>query len=223
MTSNNTFNNRRKVDHQTLLCQGVLDRLVQGSKSRQFRGGVIYFSVDNKKETFGKKKYGLLDDIKIKDAVAQAGGNSTAIARTLESAREIIEDYLSDKSLPKNKGISLFLFSDGQENVQKKKDVEKVASQLKSKYDVSIPDTKKKGSVLKIATVSFGKDADKNLLMSIASKPTDRQLSHLNSAGVLQHLPNKDKLFIEGHVKGKITKQKVEAIRNFVTTLSETA
>ena len=66
-------------------------------------------------------------------------------------------------------------------------------------------------------------DADEILLQGIASKPSERQIRHLDIAGVLSELPDKDKLFLQGHAKGgNITKKKIEAIRNFVETLSMT-
>ena len=107
---------------------------------------------------------------------------------------------------------TVFLFTDGQENVRGKDDVIQEAKKLLT-YPLSPV----------IATISFGSDADESLLMEIASKPNDRQIRHLDISGVLSELPDTNKLYLQGHASdGTITRRKIEAIRNFVETLSVT-
>jgi len=75
-----------------------------------------------------------------------------------------------------------------------------------------------------LATIAFGteQEMDKALLNEIASEASERQKRHLKIAGVASHLPDPDKLYIDGHVGGEITRQKAEALRNFVYVLSAT-
>jgi hypothetical protein len=63
---------------------------------------------------------------------------------------------------------------------------------------------------------------NKELLVQIASESSERQQRHLKLAKVANQLENINKLFIDGNVGGEITKQKAEALRNFVYVLSVT-
>ena len=192
----------------------VLERLARSEKNDLFRisyiyfndkaqlvceDGISYFPIDQAKELLG-------------NPVHIMQGGATSIVNALSEVTEVFDDYLASTELPAEKKATIFLFTDGQENVGTKNDVIKKAMEIIT-YDLSPI----------LATISFGADADEELLKEIACPPSDKQLRHLDMAGVLDDLPDRNKLFVQGKGVGPtLTNRKVEAIRMFVETLSKT-
>ncbi|MFW9994643.1 MAG: vWA domain-containing protein [Candidatus Odinarchaeota archaeon] len=214
MTQKNTFDGRSKEEHLVELVQLVLKRLQKGSKRSAFRISYIYFADLVEPEIEGSQKYFNLSEAvdKLASPVERAGGGKTALADALHGVNDIVQTFNSDEGIPAQKNVTVFLFTDGHENVRTPEDVRSEGKMLLTLDPTPI-----------IATISVGMDADEKLLMEIASEPNDRQLRHLDLSGVLHHLPDQKKLFLQGHVEGTVSEEKAEALRNFVETLSETS
>lgn len=215
MDYNDTYDKRSRAEHLCELLRATLERLARSSRRSAYRVNFVYFSDGVYVEEVGGRKYFTLDEALqlLKNPVQVAGGRSTWIAGGLRKALEIIEEFERDESLPERKKVTVFLFTDGAENVEGKDAVRRYANEIKAHRLAPI-----------LATVSFGteQETDKDLLKSIASEASDRQKRHLKIAGVISHLTDPNRLFIDGHVGGEITKQKAEALRNFVYVLSAT-
>lgn len=209
-----TPDGRSKADHLYDIVHGVLVRLSNSTKKDAFRISFVYFSDRVVVEKHNDVPYfhvTVAIDL-LKNPLNVAGGGSTAIADALAEVNMIFDEFSKDEGLPDNKRATVFLFTDGQENVKSKDAVINEANNL-TIYPLSPT----------IATISFGSDADEDLLIKIASNPNDRQIKHLELANILSELPDPKKLFIIGHHADKsIAKRKIEAIRNFVETLSMT-
>jgi Mg-chelatase subunit ChlD len=214
MTETKTLDGREKADHLYDIVKAVLDRLSKSTKEPNFRVAFIYFSEEPHVETVKNAKYFKVNDAirVLKKSTDVAGGGKTAIADALEKANEIIEEFKNDPGVPQKRYATVFLFSDGLENIKKREDVEEAAMKIKNKTDISTF----------LATISFGTDADEELLRKIASQASDLQRTVLDREGVLSELPDPNILFIQGHAGGSITERKARAIRNFVETLSLT-
>jgi len=208
-----TFDNRPKIEHLVSILRKLLERLARSSKSSAFRASFVYFSQNIVVEESNGRKYFSIDEAidLLANPVAKAGGQSTAIADALAWSNDIIAEFGKDEGMPAQKHVTIFLLTDGMENVRSRDDVIAEAKSITS--NILAPT---------IATISFGMDADEDLLKEIASPPSERQLRHLDMAQVLCHLPDEKKLFIQGHADGKISEEKAEALRSFVETLSET-
>ena len=214
MMEQKTFDNKPKVEHLLEIMRNLLDRLSRSSKKPAFRVSFIAFSQTAIiQEHQGNAYYSLDDAIKIlANPVVIAGGRNTAIADAINKVTEVLNQFNKDEGIPSQKHATIFLLTDGQENVRSRDDVILEAKTITSS---ALAPT--------LATISFGVDADENLLMEIASSPNERQIRHLDMAQVLNHLPNDKKLFIQGHANGNISQEKAEALRSFVETLSQTA
>jgi uncharacterized protein YegL len=214
MSQTNTFDGRSKEDHLVELVEWLLKRLQKGSKQSAFRVSYVYFSDWVEVETEEDQKYWTMDVAidKLTSPVQRAGGGKTALADAINAVNDIVKTFNTDEGIPAQKNVTVFLFTDGNENVRKPEDVNSEAKQLLTIDPTPI-----------IATISVGMDADEDLLMEIASEPNERQLRHLDLSGVIHHLPDQNKLFLQGHVDGTVSEEKAEALRMFVETLSETS
>lgn len=211
--SNGNRYGKKKVDYQTELVEGLIDRLKNSSVRGRFRCVIIYFATKIYFDDKLQSKYTTLDNIKVENAVQKAKAGRTAIVKALKSAEKIIDTFIQDKSLPKEKFASIFLFTDGgeSENTSGRKAVEEITEQIKS------------GKILpSLATISFGPKAHESLLEKISSDLRPNQLRALNNAGILRHLTNINKAFIQGHENGVITDEKIEILRTFVYVMSST-
>ncbi len=140
------------------------------------------------------------------------GGGKTSIVAALAKAREVLDAVHADEGLPADKKFAtVFLLTDGQENMQTAQEVHEEIGKLRA-HPISPV----------IAVVSFGIDADDALLLTVANEPTERQVQHLQVAGVLGLISQEPrKLFLKGHSGGTVTKDQAEAIRNFLNVLSD--
>lgn len=213
MNESITYDNRKKADHVYDIVVALIDRLLKSPMIDRYRITLIYFSEKIYVEKEGETQYFTVKECqgRLRNPLEVAGGGSTAIAGVLRKSKDIIDKFELDESMPTDKNVTLFLFTDGEETIESKQAVEEAASKIKA--CVSSPS---------IATISFGDKADEDLLKKIASGPNERQKRHLDMAGVLQHLSDSNKLFLQGHVGGEITQRKAEVLKNFVVTLTET-
>jgi len=214
MTETSTYDARMKIDHLCDIVKAVTERLNKSGHRQIFRISHIYFSEEVFLEESGQAVYFPTDVALncLKKATDVAGAVKTSIAGALEKAREVIDRYVADPGIPAKKDVTVFLFTDGQETVGTKPDVQKEARKLTTRTNPPVS----------LATISFGLDADENLLKEIASRPKDIQLKALELSGALSQLVDTTKLYIQGHAEGDLTEKKAEAIRNFVETLSKT-
>lgn len=208
---------KTRSEKQAEIANKLIERLSGDAHGPRYRIGVIYFAKVSKNGL--SSNYTTLDKVKIKNATDEiklGEGGETLISKALKEAKSIIDDFLGNKSLPKDKFVDIFLFTDGAETGNSK-DVEEIAEKIKKHPLCEIS----------LITISFGEDTDEDLLEEIASAPLPRQLSKLDKKGLLSKsnniLKNQNKLFLIGHEDGTITKQKVEALRNFIYILSSTA
>ncbi|MCS7243278.1 MAG: VWA domain-containing protein [Candidatus Calescibacterium sp.] len=214
MYETNTFDGRRKSDHLVNIVYDTLERLRASSRSNSFRASLVYFSdsvivpkVD------GIPYYSLEEAInEITDPVIKMAGGGTSIANALNETSKIIDEFNRDIGLPDEKHITVFLFTDGNENIKTTKDVINEALKIKSMG-------------VTICCISLGNDCDEKLLVEISSVASLRQVKRMDLANMLDFLTKEHenyKLFLKGHVDGKISKSISEAIRSFMNILSET-
>jgi hypothetical protein len=214
-----TYDGRTKAEHLLDVVRGSLEEISKGDKARVFRVSLIYFAGEAliyEVETAGTpiKYFGLQTALQVlKNPCQVARGNGTSISKAAGAVRQVLDAFQNDViSMPESKAATIFLFSDGQENVTSKEDCQ---FQLESLRSHPLTPT--------IAAISLGIDADEDLLRDVASEPSDDQLRHLDIAGVLRYLPKHPyKLFLQGTAQGEITEGLSKAIRRFVDTLSKT-
>ena len=208
MTETKTPDNRPKVQYIMDILNGedgLIERLKSSSAAGRFRVQTIYFS----ENVVADNVYTELKDVSIKNAVEIAGGGQTAIAKAIDKAKDLLDKYRDDMMLPSNKMATAFLITDGMENMGG--NVRESANKFQAHELSPI-----------LATVGIGKEADEDLLLDIATYTNDIQKRHLGYANVLQSLINKDKLYLRGHYKGILTKEKANTLRQFVYILSKT-
>lgn len=215
MADTNTSDGRSKADHLFEIVQEVLQILSTSSKKDAFRVSVTYFSDKiTSKENMGTKYFSIensLNQNHLQNPLDVTGGGATRLADTILEVRSILDEFDDDQGLPSQKRATVFLFTDGLETERGDDGVREEAQQLSAHILAPI-----------IATISFGSDANEELLKEIASTPSERQKDHMDKAGLLIELPDHNKLFIQGHSGNTITERKAKTIRNFVETLSKT-
>jgi len=214
MKSENTPDGKQKIEHLNLIVKSVLQRLQNSSKVNSFKIALVYFSTNVTVESNGGRDYFSVSEALgfYKNPLDVVGGEKTAIADALKETSNLLDKFNEDEGIPSIKHATVLLFTDGNEVIKTSNDVINEAQNLIS--HIISPS---------IATISFGSDADEHLLESIATQPNERQIQHLRNANVYHHLKNRQKLFLVGHESGKISEEKVIAIRNFIETLSKTA
>ncbi|MEN3014598.1 MAG: vWA domain-containing protein [bacterium] len=214
MYETNTFDGRRKADHLVNILYDTLERLINSSRSNSFRASLVYFSDSVSIPTVDDLPYYPLEDAinELTDPVIKMAGGSTSIANALAETSKIVYEFNNDIGLPDQKNITLFLFTDGRENIRTPRDVINEALKVKSMG-------------VTICTISLGNDCDEKLLMDISSVASLRQVKRLDLANMLDFLKKEGgnyKLFLRGHVNGEINRNISEVIRSFVSILSET-
>ena len=216
MEDKQTPDGRPKADHLVDIVKAVLQRLHGSAVAPSFRVSFTYFNSQVQTENDKGRVYFTLEEalqrlenpVEFMDRINPRGG--TAIADALAEVRTtVLSNFKAADDLPDKRYSTVFLFTDGKENVRRKEDVGVEAGKLKM-------------GGAKIATISFGSDADTELLESIASDLSEKQKMQLEFARVINHLPNPEKMFIDGHAQGKITEEKAQAIRQFLDVLSRT-
>ena len=205
MAETTTHDGRQKVEHLMEVMSALLDRLKRGTAAARFRAQAIYFAA----QPIPMPKYHMLNEFVVENPVEKTGGGSTAIAKTLDTTGSLLDSFESDETLPDDKYATVFLVTDGQENMGG--DVPKASSKLKGHLIAPI-----------IATVGIGADADESLLLETASETSERQLRHLGDYGLLKYMPDQSKLYLRAHEAGRITEDTAEALRRFVYVLSAT-
>jgi len=237
MTETNTHDGREKADHEVEIVIKTLERLSASSKRANFRFHVMYFARNVMPRKIGEKIYYTIDEVldlinddrekhrKPDDTIGNpayiVGGGQTALADAIESIENVIIEFHNDEGIPEEHNATVFIFTDGHENVRS-------SSSQQCIDEVKLEIVKLSSCILPpaIATISLGNDADDELLIDIASEPQKRQLEHLDRAGVLNHI-QKDpdgnyRCALKGHADDEITEELSEAIRNFVDVLSQT-
>ena len=207
-----THDGQSKVHHLMEILDGFLARVRNSENSGRYRIAPIYFATKIFTES---NLYAHPDAVVVQNPVTRAGAGRTAIAKALRKCTEIFEEFIKDDTLPDEKYCTVFLFTDGNDDVSGDNAVRNAAEDLKTHFqDVSIEPS--------LATIAFGSKADESLLQEIASSLSERQKRHLRHSLVLNQLPNKDKMFIQGHSQGIMTHEIVESLKRFVWVLSTT-
>jgi Mg-chelatase subunit ChlD len=213
-----TYDGRKKEEHLVEIVQSTLETMYRSSKRDAFRVSLIHFSEEAEAEEVevreAKTTYFPVEDalevLKPPSEVTQGG--LTSIVAALSKAREVLDAVNEDVGLPTNKFATVFLLTDGHENMQSAQEVYEELGKLHSH-----------GLSPTMATVSFGMDTDEQLLLDIANEPSERQVRHLELAGVLGEIYQEPrKLFLRGHSDGEVTEAQAKAIRNFLNVLSMT-
>jgi Mg-chelatase subunit ChlD len=208
-----TEDERSKVEHLMDIAEDLIVRLKESSQCDRYRVAPLYFATD---VVPSDPVYTNPRNTEIENPVKVANYGKTAIAKALRKCREIYEDFLNDETLPNIKYCTVYLFTDGKDHVDGTSAVRDEASNLKR----FLADRAQQPN---LATIAFGDKADRKLLEEISSQLSKRQKRHLSNKRVLNYLPNKDRMFIEGHSEGMITEETAEALKQFVWVLSQTA
>ena len=216
MEEKSTPDRRTKAEHLVEIVKATLERLHGSSAKSSFRVTLLYFDSEIDIEKEGERTFLTLDEAlkKLENPVEHMGrinsAGGTAIADALEHTRTVaIKSFKDADGLPESRYFTVFLFTDGEENIRSKEDVKGEAAKLKM-------------DGAKLATISFGSDADSELLSGIASELFEQQKTQLEYAKVISHLPNPAKMYVEGHAGGALTEEKAQAIRQFLDVLSRT-
>lgn len=217
----------KKADLLTQLVKGLLERLEASPTNETYRVTLMYFALKTVVERVNKDVYLNLSKAKevlqnpferlLNEVTDTSDANSinavigrTFILPVLNNTLNLLNDFYHDEALPSEKRATIFLFTDGHFH-----DLDNQAQDLINQLHAHPTSPT-------IATIAFGADAKISDLMEIASETNDRQKKHLEIAHVLNHLPDPGKLFLVGHEGDQITKDKIEAIRNFLNTLTQT-
>ena len=207
-----THDGKSKVHHLMQILDGFLVRLKNSENAGRYRIAPVYFASKIFTES---TLYAPPTTVEIQNPVIRAGAGKTAIAKALRKCTEIFEEFINDETLPDEKYCTVFLFTDGNDDVSGDNAVRNAAKDLKKHLqDIS--------NEPNLATIAFGSKADESLLQEIASSLSERQKRHLFHALVLNQLPNKEKMFIRGHSQGLMTQDIVESLKRFVWVLSTT-
>jgi hypothetical protein len=161
-----------------------------------------------------KTKYFSVDQglAELKNPCDVASGAGTSIAGALEATVQILDEFNADMGMPDVKKVTVFLWTDGKETVKSQDEVRQQVAALRA--HVLAPT---------VAVICLGTDADVPLLLEVADEPSERQVRHLATAGVLDLISQTPRrLFLNGHAQGALTAQQAEAIRQFVNVLSQT-
>lgn len=214
-----TYDGRTKAEHLIEIMRATLTTMRDSpSKKESFRVALIYFAqeataekvqVDGAEMTYFRPDAALKA---LKMPCEITGGGKTSIVAALAKAREVLDAAYVDEGLPADKKFAtVFLLTDGQENIQTAQEVHEEIGKLRS-HPISPV----------IAVVSFGIDADDALLLEVANEPTERQVRHLEVAGLLGEISQEPrKLFLKGHSGGTVTKDQAVVIRTFLNVLSD--
>ena len=218
MRAQTTDDGREKCDHLDALVKNVLERLNGSDKAAAFRIAIIRFGFDAVIEQVNGQSYYTLSDalMVIRPSVTGFAPNEgTNMVNPIEEALKIINDFSKDEGIPADKAATVFLFTDGKHN-------ESLSRELAAREVMDMVGSLR-ASLLSptVATISFGADADKDLLLKVSSMANEKQKIRLDNANLLDHIIE-GHLFLEGHMNDEITKSKAEVIRNFVVTLSAT-
>jgi len=219
MREKKTLDGRTKSEHLMDIINGkdgVLNRLTKSTANNRFWVSFIYFGneVVVAKSTQSNIEYFPIAEGEeiFKDPVTFFNPRSqTAIADALNEAHKILIRFNSDIGMPTNKHSTIFIFTDGKENIKTEDDIKRIVGTMKA----TPPEPA-------FATVSFGIDANVELLKSISSQANETQIRHMKMNRVASHLENPNILYVKGHVDDKITNEISEVIRNFVEILSKT-
>ncbi len=224
----NTYDGRTKSEHLFDIAKESLFELSRSDRSPVFRVSIVYFAGEattEEVEISGQKtKYFYIDSAlsAIKNPFSVASGNGTSIIKAIDAVEQVLDLFQADIGLPSHKSVTIFLFTDGQENNLINNLVDDSVNQ-KERCRNRVNTLRAHATCPTIATISLGTDADEELLKDIASPPNPNQIRHLDMAGVLGELLDQQKLFLRGNAQGLLTEKSAMAIRRFVDTLSTTS
>lgn len=218
MRGTTTDNGLEKCQHLDALVKDVLARLNGSDKAPAFRVAIIRFGFEAVIEQVNEMTYYTLSDAQliVKPSVEGfALTEGTDMVNPIKEALNIINAFRQDEGMPADKAATVFLFTDG-------KHLEGMSREAASRQVMDAVG-ELRASLLSptIAAISFGADAEKDLLLRISSQATEKQKMRLDNANLLDYIIE-GHLFLEGHVNDAITRSKAEVIRNFVVTLSAT-
>ncbi len=230
MSEPRTYDHRWKWEHLVDLVQRLLERFSRSKMALAFRVGFVWFSDDVMKLVEGGKSYFEVAPRNRALEVFQRylednrPYGMTAMADALEAAASIVEEYAADNSLPPEKYVSVFLFTDGKETKRSPEDVAEVAEKLTVGLGEKLKQINPRNRI-SLATIAMGLDADRETLRDIASYLREAQRKVLEERGLIELVdpPYHEKMFIDAPKDDRITKEWEEAVRRFVERLSETA
>jgi hypothetical protein len=230
MSEPKTYDHRGKWDHLVELVEKLVERLSRSSMAPVFRVGFVWFSDDVTVVREGERSYFPVVEgnpaLRVFRSSLEANKpyGMTAMADALEAARGVVEEYIADNSIPSEKYVTIFLFTDGKETKRTPEDVveeaDKINTELKEKLSELNPRNR-----IGLATIALGLDADRETLRTIASFLRDAQRKVLEERGLIDIVdpPYHEKMFIDAPADDRITREWEEAVRRFVERLSETA
>ncbi|MCK4241471.1 MAG: VWA domain-containing protein [Candidatus Atribacteria bacterium] len=227
MEIRDVYGGQRRADVLKELADGLVDRLSKSNVALRYRVAPVYFC-----DSVESEPYMELREVKIKHPLDEAFPEKevlkerlTCIACALEKAEGILNEFNEGEGLPEEKCATMFLFTDGQENVRTPDEVKNIARKFKAH-----------ATGPSVATIALGtkKEIDPQLLWDISSGSTAQQRRHLDNADVLKYVKDSNsrveeseedmRLFLwarEEH--GSITKELSEAMRQFVIVLSQSS
>ncbi|ABM80120.1 vWA domain-containing protein [Hyperthermus butylicus] len=230
MSELKTYDHRSKWEHLVELVERLLARLARSNMAPAFRVGFVWFSDDVKVVERGGAVYFPVTEHNPALRVFQESTEEnrpygmTAMADALEHAAMIIERYIEDTSIPSEKYVTVFMFTDGKETKRTPEDVVEVADRITGELQEKLRALNQRNRI-GLATIALGLDADRETLRTIASFLREAQRRVLEERGLIDLVdpPYHEKMFIDAPRNDKITREWEEAVRRFVERLSETA
>lgn len=214
MDEKDTYSGLSKLEELNDILKSTLERIYASGKEDIFRVCLLPFSEKTEviKNKDNKKIMSVQDAIDLLSQATKLSRGMTNITSPFEEVEKILSEFLDAPDVPDGASATIFLFTDGNDNCQGSDAVESQVNKIRTRF-IEIAPT--------IATISFGKNADADLLFNIASDIDQRATSALENAGLTDLIEN-DRLFLEGTSENTLTSDKAEAIRLFVNTLSST-
>ena len=204
--------NQFGVQNFMSVIESFITRVQKSDSCDRYRIAPLYFSdnVITEDPLYQNPRY---FTIKLPNNLGKTG---KSIVNALRDCIDIHERFMLDNTLPDEKFCTVFLFTDGKDDVNNHAAISSAASELKNHYR----DWSRQPN---LATISIGSNADDALLEEIASELSERQKRHMSHAQVMEFLPNEDKMFISENIKGASCDRISEVLKQFVWVLSRSA
>lgn len=229
MNETNTYDGNTKYSHLCKLTQGLLERFKKSRMQPAFKVNFVWFNDQAKiLEKNGKKYFDQKKDNPLEIFTNTKNNftpdNGTNITSALLKASEIVDEYANDTNLPEDRYVTVFLFTDGFANIEEDKVLDTANTLAFKLFD--------KISSGSLATIAFGKEANKELLRNIASPIKENQLNALQGTKIgetslIDYVDPQEKQYNQKKIyipfpKNGFTKEWIEVVRHFVEKVSET-
>ena len=200
-----TSSGKSKVEYLIKFIKDLTQKLNQGEFRERYIASIMYFSKEVYVSEYSNNPCIRLDDIEIKNPVKIIGSSKSSLINVLSKANEILNYFYNYSTFPESKFSTIFLITDGINCIDDDGAIIREAEKLKC-HPV-FPS---------IATIALGDQSNIILLNNISSEIKDNQLRLLDLHGLLNFLPNKQKMFYIIHDKNPNIKKGADLLKSLV-------